>query len=108
MTVDNSESFKYKSALAGKTANAAGENSFVKQTKIVVPLKYSSNFWISLEMPLINCKIHLKLNWTEDCILSSDGDSEKFKITDAKLYIPIVILSTKGNINLTKQLSNGF
>ena len=108
MTVDNSESFKYKSALAGKTANAAGENSFVKQTKIVVPLKYSSNFWISLEMPLINCKIHLKLNWTEDCILSSDGDSAKFKITDAKLYIPIVILSTKGNINLTKQLSNGF
>ena len=59
-------------------------------------------------MPLINCKIHLELNWIEDCILSSAGDSAKFKITDAKLHVPIVTLSTKGNINLTKQLSNGF
>ena len=55
-------------------------------------------------MPLINCKIHLELNWIEDCILSSAGDSEKFKITDAKLHVPIVTLSTKDNVNLTKQL----
>ena len=59
-------------------------------------------------MPLINCKIHLKLNWTEDCILSSDGDSAKFKIIDANLHVPIVILSTKENVNLTKQLNDGF
>ena len=59
-------------------------------------------------MPLINCKIHLELNWIEDCILSSAGDSEKFKITDAKLHVPIVTLSTKDNLNLLKQLSNGF
>ena len=59
-------------------------------------------------MPLINCKIHLELNWIEDCILSSAGDSAKFKITDAKLHVPIVTLSTKDNVNLTKQLSNGF
>ena len=59
-------------------------------------------------MPLINCKIHLELNWIKDCILSSAGDSAKFKITDAKLHVPIVTLSTKDNVNLTKQLSDGF
>ena len=57
-------------ALVGKTANAVyNKNSSVKKPKKVVPLKYLSNFWRSLEMPLINCKIHLELNWTEDCIL---------------------------------------
>ena len=72
-----------------KTANADGGNSFAKNTKIVVPLKYLSNFWISsLEMPLISCKAHLELNWIEDCILSIDGNSAKFKITDAKLHVP--------------------
>ena len=44
--------------------------------KIVFPLRYLSNFCRSLKMSLINCKIYLELNWTtEDCILSSDGDS---------------------------------
>ena len=59
-------------------------------------------------MPLINCKIHLELNRIEDYILSSAEDSAKFKITDAKLHVPIVTSSTKDNANLTKQLSNGF
>ena len=59
-------------------------------------------------MPLINCKIHLELNWIEDCILSNAGDSAKFKLTDAKLQAPIATLSTKDNVDLTKQLSNGF
>ena len=59
-------------------------------------------------MPLINCKIYLELNWMEGCILSSAGDSAKFKITDAKLHVPIVSLSTNDNVNLTKQLSNEF
>ena len=59
-------------------------------------------------MPLINCKIHLEVNWTEDYILSSAGDSAKLKITDAKLHVLIVTLLTKDNVNLAKQLSNGF
>ena len=71
LNVNNSRSFKYKAALVGKTTNAAGRNSFVKDTKIVVPLKYLSNFWRSLEMTLINCKVHIELNWIEDCILSN-------------------------------------
>ena len=66
LSIDNSESFKYKAAIVGKTADAAGGNTFVKNTKIVVPLKYLSRFWRSLEMLLINCKIHLELNWIEE------------------------------------------
>ena len=109
LTIDNSQSFKYKAALVGKTADAVNNtNSSVKNTKIVVPLKYLSNFWRSLEMPLINCKVYLELNWIEDCILSSAGDSAKFAITDAKLHVPIVTLSTKDSANLAKQLNEGF
>ena len=47
-------------------------------------------------------------NWIEDCFLSNDGDSAKFKIKDAKLNVPINNLSSKDNVNLTKQLSDGF
>ena len=109
MIVNNSQSSKYKPALVGKTADDVNNtNSFVKNIKIVVSLKYLCNFWRSLEMPLINCKIHLELHWIEDRILSSTGDSTKFKKTDAKLHVPIVTLPTKDNANLTKQLNNGF
>ena len=59
-------------------------------------------------MPLMNCKVHLELNSIKDFILSSDGDSAKFEIADAKLHIPIVHVFTKENVNLTKQLSEGF
>ena len=48
----------------------------------------------------MNCKVHLELNWIEDFILSSAGDSAKFKIIDAKLYVPIVSLLAKNNVNL--------
>ena len=58
-------------------------------------------------MPLISCKVHLELNWIEDCILSSAGNSAKFEISGAKLHFPIVTLSTKDSVNLTKQLSEG-
>ena len=109
LTIDNSQSFKYKAALLGKTANAVNNtNSSVKDAKIVVPLKYLSNFWRSLEMSLINCKVFLELNWIEDCISSSAGNSAKFEITDAKLQVPIVTSSTKGSANLTKQSNEGF
>ena len=57
-------------------------------------------------MPLINCKIGLELNWIEVCILSSAVESAKCKIRDVTLHVPIVTLSIKDNVNLTKQLSN--
>ena len=59
-------------------------------------------------MPLINCKVYLELNWIEDCILSSAGNTTKFAIADAKLHVPIVTLSIKDSTNLTKQLNKGF
>ena len=109
LTIDNSQSFKYNAALFGKTANAVNNtNISVKDAKIFVPLKYLSNFWRSLEMLLINCKVYLELNWIEDCIFSSDGDTAKFSITDAKLHVPIVTLSTKDSASFSKQLNEGF
>ena len=56
-------------------------------------------------MPLINCKVHLELKWTEDYSLPSTENSAKFQITDPKLHDAnyIVTLSTKGNENLRKQ-----
>ena len=110
LTINNSQSFKYKAAFVGKTTNADNNNtnSSVKNAEIVVLLKYLSTFWRSLEMPLLNCKVHLELNWIEDCIFSRAGDSAKFEITDAKLLVLIVTLSTKDSVNLTKQLSEGF
>ena len=97
-----------KQLLQKKTLHATGGNSLAKDTKIIFPLKYLSNFWRSREMTLSNFKIHFELNWIEDCILSTAEFSAKFKITDAKLHVPIVALSTKSNVNLTKQLSDGF
>ena len=54
-------------------------------------------------MPLINSKIHLELNWTENSVMSGNGDENnsdntKFKITNPELYVPIVTLSTGGNV----------
>ena len=58
-------------------------------------------------MPLINCKIHLDLDWTNDCVMSTIADT-KFKITNTKWYVPIVTLSRKDNVKLVKLLEEGF
>ena len=109
LTIDGSKSFKYKTVLLWKTENAVNNTiSSVKEAKIVVPSKYLSNFWRSLEMPLINCKVYLELNWIENRILSNPGKSAKFEISDAKLCVPLVTLSTKDSANLAKQLKEGF
>ena len=109
LTIDNSQSFKYKAALIEKTANAVNDtNSSVKNEEIVVSLNYLSNFWRSLEVSLINCEIHLELDLIKDCIFSRVGDSAKFKITDVKLHFPLLTLSNKDNVHLAKQLSDGF
>ena len=86
--------------------------------KIAVPLKYLSNFWRSLEMPLINCKVELSLNWIQNCVLTSaaidanadatGGESATFKITDGKFCVPIVTLSAEDNVKLSKLLGGRF
>ena len=108
---DNALSFKYKAGLITDTEADGTKNG----VKITVPLKYLSNFWKSLKMPLINCKVELSLKWIENCesttaAIDTDADatgadSATFKITDAKLYVPIVTLSIEDNAKLAKQLS---
>ena len=100
---DNAPSFKYKANIIGNTENDGTKNG----VKIAVPLKYLSNFWRSLEMPLINCKVELSLKWYERCLLTV-ANTATFKITDAKLYVPIVTLSAEDNAKLSKLLSKGF
>ena len=58
-------------------------------------------------MPLINCLIHLELNWTKDSVISAIADTT-FKITNTKLYVPIITLSSKDNVKLVKLLEEGF
>ena len=71
-TTAGSESFKYKAGLRGKIKAGDNEaNSLKRGVKIAVPLKYLSIFRRSLEMPLINYKVHLALNSIENCVLSS-------------------------------------
>ena len=61
ITYDNNfKSFECKTKLIGRTAAA---NGILENATITMPLKYLSNFWRSLEMPLINCKFELKLKW---------------------------------------------
>ena len=91
LTSDKSISSKYKLRILGKPA-AAGNNGVLKGAKITVPRRYLSNFWRSLEMPFINCKIHLELSWIKNCVTSSIAEDTVFKITGTKIYIPIVTL----------------
>ena len=83
------------------------DNRIFKDLKVAVPLKYLSNFGRSLEILLINCKIHLELNWSKYCVMSAIADTT-FKITNTKLYVPIVTLSSKDNAKLVKLLREGF
>ena len=69
VALDNSISFNYKASLLGKATDADGNDRSLKSTKIVVPLKYLSNFFRSLEMPLINCQIHLELIRNNNCVI---------------------------------------
>ena len=74
----------------------------------MVPLKYLSNFWRSLEMSLINCEINLILTWSDKCVLSNDTKATTFAKTDTKLYVRVVTLSTQDNAKLLEQLKSGF
>ena len=83
-----------------------------------MPLKYSSNFWRSLEIPLVNCKVELKLIWTKHCVLSVAGADNAngnnndnnviFIIKDTKLCVPVVTLSARDHQKLSKLLSKRF
>ena len=77
----------------------------------MVPLKYLSNFWRTLEMPLINCEVNLILTWSSTCVLIATGVPNQaaiFEITDTRLYVPVLTLSTQENTKFFQQLKSGF
>ena len=100
----NSESFKFKVKITGKTP----DNNNVKNVEIMVPLKYLSNFWRTLEMPLINCEVNLILTSSSTCLITNSNGAGTFAITITKLYVPVVTLSTQENTNFLQQLKSGF
>ena len=99
----NSESFKYKTSIVGKTPQ---DNDSLTNV-VVIPLKYLSNFWRNLNIPLINCEVEIILTWCKNCVLAdmtADADADPaivapsgatFKITDTKLYVPVFLYQKK-------------
>ena len=78
---------------------------------MMVLLKYLSNFWRTIKMPLANCEINLDLNWSQKCVIVATEVSNlaaTFLITDTNLYIPVVTSSTQDNEKLLQQLKSGF
>ena len=106
LTGNNSSSFKYKISLLGDRNVAGGIGRL--NVKVFVPLKYLSNFFRSLEMPLINCKIKLNLTWKKECVLSTDNGNAVFIINDTKMYVPVVTLSKEDNKDFIEQQNKGF
>ena len=123
----SSEFFKYKRSITGNIYNIGdGEEGYdankvgKSKTEVVIPLKYLSKFWRSLNIPLINCELELILTWSKNCILGNmtvDAAADpaivtrtrlEFKIADTKLYVPVVSLSNENNIMLLEQLKSGF
>ena len=107
------DSFNFKTKITGQTAadynngNIAGR----ADVEITVPLKYLSNFWRALEMPLVSCEVEPFLDWSENClIIYTDiaNQNPTFTITETNRYVPVVTLSTQDNAKLLPQLENGF
>ena len=73
----------------------------------MVPLKYLSNFWRTLEKPLINCEVNLILTWPEDCVIVYTNIANQvatFAIIETNLYVSVVTLSTQDNAELLPRL----
>ena len=100
------DSFNFKVKMTSQTGDDGTKN-----VKIMITLKYLINFWRTLEMPLINCEINLTLTWSTNCVIISTNvanENATFEVTDTKLYVPVVPLSTQDNSKLRQQLTSGF
>ena len=100
LTVNNSSSFKSKVSLLGNPVHVGGIAK--GNLKVVVSLKYLSNFFRSLEMPLIN------LTWKKECVVSNQNGEAVFIINDTKLHVPVVTLSKEDNKDFIEQQNKGF
>ena len=99
------DSFNFKVKMTGQT-----EDDGTKNVEKMAPIKYLSNFWRTLEMPLINCEVNLILTWSRNCVIVSSDDADQnatFAITDTKLYVPVITLSQQDNAKLLQQLKSG-
>ena len=121
--IQDSKSFDYKTSITGKLEN---NNTEIENVEVVVPLKHVSNFRKTLDIPLINFKINPFLTWTENCVTTSKATRDEdpvadpavvvvnnptnatFKISDTKLYVPVVTLPTQDNNKFLEQLRTGF
>ena len=77
----------------------------------MVPLKYLSNFWRTLEMPSINCEVELISTWSAGCVIMYTDVANynpTFTITETNRYVPVVTLSTQDNTKLLPQSKSGF
>ena len=113
----NSESFKYKTSIVGKTPQ---DNDSLTNVEVVIPLKYLSNFWRNLDIPLINCEVELILTWSKNCVLADMSvnavlnppvvppSGATFQLTDTKLYVPVITLSKENGIKPLEKLKFGF
>ena len=63
----NSESFKYRTSIVGKTLK---DDDSLTNTKVFIPLKRLGSFWRALNIPLINCAVELILTWSKNCVLA--------------------------------------
>ena len=100
------DSFNFKTKITGQT-----NDDGIINVEIMVPLKYLSNFWRTLEMPLINCEVELILTWSRNCVIISTNVANQnptFTITETTLHVPVVTLSTQDNAKLLPQLKSGF
>ena len=96
MNVANAtDSFNFKMKMTGQN-DADGERDNIE---IMIPLEYLSNFWRTLENPLINYEVNLILTWSENCVIvytNIANQGAKLEIKDAKIYVPVITSSTKG------------
>ena len=133
----DSESFRYKTSITGNTYNVDkkitdndgnevdnpkydGNKVGKNKTVAVIPLKQLSNFWRSLNIPLINCEVELILTWSKNCVLADMAVNAtanpaivaptglEFKITDTKSYVSVVTLSKENDTKPLEQLKAGF
>ena len=101
------DSFNSKAKVTGQT----DDDGEIDNVEIMVPLKYLSNFWRSLEMALSSCEVNLILTWSANCVIVCTNVAKQcatFIITETNIYVPAVTLSTQDNAKILPQLKSGF
>ena len=100
------KSFNFKA----KITTQIGANGR-KDIEMIAPLKHQNNFWRTLEMLVINCEINLILTLFGNCVIAFIANANQaatLSVTDTKVFVPVVTLSTEDNEKKLQQLKSGF